>query len=241
MRINLHSGHNPDGKKGCGAVGIIKESTENRIVTAEIIRQLRGLKHEVFDCTVNNGVNAKDVLNKIIKKCNANEVDLDISIHFNSGVNDYQGNHKTTGTEVYIYSKNSKAKEYAEKVVAEISALGYKNRGVKVNAQFYILKKSKAPAMLIECCFVDDKDDVEIYDYQTMSNAIVKAITGQLYQEEQLEVVSDETIGEGEETPTGNPDQLYRVQVGAYAVKENAERMHERLKELKIEAFIVKA
>ena len=33
--------------------------------------------------------------------------------------------------------------------------------------------------MLIECCFVDDKDDVEIYNYKTMAEAIVQGITGE--------------------------------------------------------------
>ena len=32
--------------------------------------------------------------------------------------------------------------------------------------------------MLIECCFVDDKDDVNIYDANKMASAIVKGITG---------------------------------------------------------------
>ena len=30
MKFTVHAGHNPDGKKACGAVGLIKESTENR-------------------------------------------------------------------------------------------------------------------------------------------------------------------------------------------------------------------
>ena len=49
MIFNIHAGHNPDGKTGCGAVSLIKESTENRNVAAEVIRQLRALKHTVYD------------------------------------------------------------------------------------------------------------------------------------------------------------------------------------------------
>ena len=36
MRINVHAGHNPDGKIACGAIGIIKESTEARKVVKEL-------------------------------------------------------------------------------------------------------------------------------------------------------------------------------------------------------------
>ena len=45
MVINVHAGHNPDGKVACGAIGIIRESTEARNVKNEVIRQLKGLGH----------------------------------------------------------------------------------------------------------------------------------------------------------------------------------------------------
>lgn len=182
MRINVHAGHNPDGKKACGAVGLIKESTENRNVKNEVISQLKTLGHTVYDCTVDDGTSASNVLTKIVEKCNKNEVDLDVSIHFNAGASDGSGNGKTTGTEVLIYNSTSKSKSYAEKVVKAISELGYKNRGVKVRSDLYVLRKTSAPAMLIECCFVDDKDDVALYNYKTMASAIVKGITGQTVQ-----------------------------------------------------------
>ena len=41
MKINVHAGHNPDGKVACGAIGLIKESTEARKVKKEVIRLLR--------------------------------------------------------------------------------------------------------------------------------------------------------------------------------------------------------
>ena len=42
----------------------------------------------------------------------------------------------------------------------------------------HIFRKANAPAMLVECCFVDDKDDQKIYNAEKMANAIVKGITG---------------------------------------------------------------
>ena len=58
----------------------------------------------------------------------------------------------------------------------EIEALGFKNRGVKIRTDLYVLHRTNSPAMLIECCFVDDKDDVELYDYKKMAAAIVAGI-----------------------------------------------------------------
>ena len=176
MKINVHAGHNPDGKVACGACGIIKESTEARKVAKEVIRILREKGHTVYNCTVDNGASQSDVLKKIVTKCNLHKVDLDVSIHFNAGAGDKKGNGKTTGTEVYVYSATSAAKPAAERVVKKIAALGFKNRGVKIRTDLYVLRQTNSPAMLIECCFVDDKDDVKLYNYKKMAEAIVKGI-----------------------------------------------------------------
>ena len=180
MIINVHAGHNPDGKVACGAVGLIKESTEARAVKKLVIEKLKALGHTVYDCTCDNGKSQSDVLSKIVAKCNAHKADLDVSIHFNSGANDKSGNGKTTGVEVLIYdsSKNSPVTE-AKNIVNCIAALGFKNRGVKYRPELYVLRKTTAPALLIECCFVDDKDDTKLYDSEKMAVAIVKGITGQ--------------------------------------------------------------
>lgn len=179
MRVNVHAGHNPDGKIACGAVGLIKESTEARKVKNEVIRLLRKKGHKVYDCTCKNGTSQNDVLKRIVTKCNRHKVDLDVSIHFNAGANDRNGNGKTTGAEVLVYSKSSASREAAERVVRAIAALGFQNRGVKTRTDLYVLRKTNAPAMLIECCFVDDKDDVKLYDAKRMAAAIVIGLLGE--------------------------------------------------------------
>ena len=176
MKINVHAGHNPDGKIACGACGLIKESTEARKVKKEVIKLLRAKGHTVYDCTCANGKSQADVLKKIVTKCNKHKVDLDISIHFNAGAGDKKGNGKTTGTEVYVYNAESAAYPAAVRVDNAITALGFKNRGVKESKDLYVLRRTNSPAMLIECCFVDDKDDVELYDYKKMAEAIVKGL-----------------------------------------------------------------
>ena len=208
MIINVHAGHNPDGKVACGAIGIIRESTEARNVKNEVIRQLKGLGHTVYDCTVENGTSA---------------------------------NGQTTGVEAYVYSDNSKAKPFAEKIVNAIAALGFKNRGVKINKKLYVLNHTKAPAMLIECCFVDDKDDVVLYDYKSIATAIVYGITGQQYIEPSNNTSDDAASTSESETSVGDKDSIYRVQVGAYRNKANATTLQEKLKAAGFDAAIVKA
>lgn len=178
MRINIHAGHNPDGMTACGAVGLIRESTEARAVKDRVVAQLTAMGHTVHDCTCNNGTSQQDVLKRIVAACNSHAVDLDVSIHFNAAANP-EPDGQTTGTEVLVYSNASKAVPWAQQIVDSISALGYRNRGVKERPGLYVLKHTRAPALLVECCFVDDPDDVAIYNADRMAAAIVAGITGQ--------------------------------------------------------------
>lgn len=241
MRINVHAGHNADGRTACGAIGFIRESTEARRVKDAVAWMLRQQGHTVYDCTVDDAAGVSANLREIVAKCNTRDVDLDISVHFNSGVGDLAGNGKTTGTEVYVYSPSSEARPHAEKVCQAIAGLGFRNRGVKYSKGLYVLKNTKAPAMLIECCFVDDRDDVQLYDCQKMAEAIVFGITGQRITADEEPDANQEAAASGEETPTGDAKRLYRVQVGAYSVKGNADAALTKLKAAGFDAIIVNA
>ncbi|MDY4969235.1 MAG: N-acetylmuramoyl-L-alanine amidase [Lachnospiraceae bacterium] len=186
-KINVHAGHNPDEKTACGAVGLIKESTEARKVKDQVISMLKEMGHTVYDCTVDNGTSQNDVLHKIVAKCNAHTVDVDVSIHFNSGRNDYEGDGSIGGTEVFVYTEKSTQKERAAAIAEKIGKLGFRLRGdngVKISDTLYVLRKTKAPALLIEVCFVDDVDDAALYKkvgLEAIAKAIVKGITGEDY------------------------------------------------------------
>ena len=168
MIINVHGGHN---RIVPGASGYLDEVTEDRAVTAKVLARLRALGHTVYDCTDDSGRTQGQNLSNIVRKCNAHKADLDVSIHLNSGGG--------TGTEVLVYSDMSKAAAYAVKICAAIAELGYRNRGVKERKNLYVLKHTSAPALLVECCFVDSADDKARFDADQMAAAIVKGITGQ--------------------------------------------------------------
>lgn len=185
MKINIHAGHNPEGKIACGAIGILNESREARIIKDKVIQLLRAAGHDVLDCTVDNGVSQGDVLRKIVEKCNSRLADLDISIHLNSGRNDYVGDGSIGGTEVFIYSidpSNKTAIVYGKSIVEKIGDLGFRIRDdaipdhIKTDSQLYVLRNTKAPALLVECCFVDDKDDADLYNADKMAQAIADGV-----------------------------------------------------------------
>ena len=225
MRINVSAGHNPDGKVACGAVGLLKESTEARRVTNEVVRLLKEQGHTVYNCTCDNGTSQGDVLKKIVAKCNQHSVDLDVSIHFNAGASAQKKNGQTTGTEVLVYNDTSKAMAAAQRVDKQIAALGYKNRGIKIRDGLYFLRNTKSPAMLIECCFVDDGDDAALYDYKKMAAAIVQGITG---------VKVNDTKTDQKQT-----QKIYKVQVGAYSTRDAAQKVVDKLKKAGFDGAIV--
>lgn len=168
---NVHGGHN---KIVPGASSYLNEVTEDRKVAAGVIKLLKAQGHTVYNCTDDVGKTQGANLAHIVAKCNKHKAALDISIHFNAAKKD-SGDGKTKGTEVFVYSSSSKAKAAAKRVCKKLAALGFTNRGVKTSTGLYVLRNTKSPAMLIEVCFVDDKDDANLYN-KVGVDAICKAI-----------------------------------------------------------------
>ncbi len=171
MIFNIHGGHN---RIVVGACGCFSEVEEDRKVKDLVISKLIALGHTVYDCTDEQATTQRENLSNIVSKCNAHKVDLDISIHFNSF------NGLAHGTEAYTYDNLGSAYKAACQIVNAISELGFKNRGVKVNPSYYVLRKTTAPAILVECCFCDSAEDAGRYNAESMATAIVKGLTGQV-------------------------------------------------------------
>lgn len=171
MKINVHGGHNTIVP---GASGYFSEVTEDRNVKNKVIAKLQALGHTVYDCTDETGNSKSKNLSNIVAKCNAHTVDLDVSIHFNAS------NGAGHGVEVLIYKSGNAANPYATNICNAIAELGFRNRGVKIRTDLYVLKHTKSPALLVECCFCDNADDAALYNAEAMANAIVKGITGQV-------------------------------------------------------------
>lgn len=224
MRIGIDMGHTLSGEgtgsQGCG----YKEQNLTRELGKIVIEMLKKEGHTIYDCTVDKSSNNAQQLIDRINKANKQPLDLFVSIHFNACVNDVKGDGRTTGTEVLLHSMSSKAKPYAERIVKKIANVGLKNRGVKTH-NAYVLKHTKAPALLIETCFIDDRDDMNVY--LKSPRKVAKAI---------VEGILDKTITDVVETPKNG---FYRVLVGSYKDKNNAIKRQEELKSKGIEASLI--
>lgn len=208
---NIHAGHCPQGQGAYGAVGILEESVENRKVKNALIAKLETLGHTVYDCTCDEALSQNGCLAAIVNKCNSHNVDLDISIHLNSGRGDYEGDGSTGGVEVYGYDNGTQ--EIGSKICEAISEkLDLRNRGFKTNPGLYVLNSTNAPAILIECCFVDDRDDANHWDADACADAILAALTGENVSNE-VEDNSDDNSDNSEEYIPSRSNDLGHVDV----------------------------
>lgn len=162
MRIVVNAGHTKIGK-GIGAYKYLNESRETRRIAYHLMYLLTQTNHEVipavYDVSSNN---LKEAVTLSNNKC----ADLFISIHLNAGGGE--------GVECYTW-KGQKVKQ-AVNVCNNIAALGFRNRGVKDGSSLYVIKHTKASAILVECCFVDNKNDMNKYNAYKIAEAIYHAI-----------------------------------------------------------------
>lgn len=96
--------------------------------------------------------------------------DIYVALHSNAGGG--------RGCEVFAYSTASKGNILAHCIYNQLSAVTLtEDRGVKYNS-LYETKTPNAPAVLIECIFHDNKDDVEWYlnNIDNVATAIAKGI-----------------------------------------------------------------
>ncbi len=97
------------------------------------------------------------------------------------------------------------------------------NRGVKYNPSYWSLYLTKKPAMIIEGAFIDNKSDMDKLTPRIYAISIAKAFG---------EVKMHKPIN-------NEPQYLYKVQVGAFSIRRNADKLLEDLKEKGFNGFII--
>lgn len=174
MKIAIRGGHN---FQAVGASAIIDETTEDRKVKDAVIKYLRATGQIVLDVTPGDCDQNTDLAYGV-NSANNFGAEIFASIHFNKAYDNYNG---AIGTEVWIYATGGKAEAIAERVVNKISSeTDLKNRGVKTSTSLYELRKTTMPAMIIEVCFVEATEDVNIYKEKGpdfIGKCIAEAIT----------------------------------------------------------------
>ena len=119
-----------------------------------------------------------DPLTDEIKECNAFNPDLALDIHNNAGGGD--------GAEVFHTVGGGTGKTLAQNILDAIVAIGQNSRGLKTKKNaagkdyFGFIREIKAPSVIVECAFVDNKTDVQIIataaKQKAMGTAIAKGV-----------------------------------------------------------------
>ena len=220
MKVFLGVGHGGD-DPGAVANGVKEKDLNLSIALAcrdELVRHGISVK-------MSRSKDENDPLSEEVEECNAFAPDLAVDIHNNAGGGD--------GAEVFHHYGGGKSKTLAENILAEIVKVGQNSRGAKIRKNsngkdyFGFIRETACPAVIVECAFVDNATDLKILatesQRKTMGVAIAKGIL--------------KTLGVEIQAEKGT---LYRVQVGAYMVRSNAEAMQKKIKAVGFDAFIVK-
>lgn len=169
-RVVISSGH---GLYVRGACGVIDEVDEARKVVERLAEELsrRDIDVKVFHDDTSRSQNEN--LNTIVNYHNAQNRDLDVSVHFNAYV-------ETTGpmgTEVLYVTQSALAGHVAE----AIASCGFINRGAKKRTDLFFLNQTAMPSILIEICFVDSSADADIYEseFDDICDNIANVLSGE--------------------------------------------------------------
>lgn len=188
------------------------------------------IAEECRKALVRNGVEVMvGQYDTMANRCKASDkfgADIHVPIHTNAF------NEKVSGTRIFCYDLKGKGYEYAKKVFDALAPVTPgTSENIKVNRIFEV-RTPKAPTVYIE---------VDFHDVPTVAKWLIANTT-----------IIGEAIAEGicdalgvefkmvESPDTGERDTLYRVQVGAFRVKENADAYLKKVREAGFpEAFIV--
>lgn len=157
---------------------------------------------------------ANDPVTQEVKEANASGADIAVSFHANAGGGD--------GFEAYYYSGDSKGKKLAQLGEKYVKALGQNSRGLKSGNGLYFVNGTNMTAVLFESFFVDHAKDKQIGDTVAKQKKF-----GVAYAKAILEYFG---ISYKEPEKSNASGKVYRVQVGAYSQKENADAMLKKVK-----------
>lgn len=163
-------------------------------------------------------------MDDVVEACNKFKPDYAIDIHNNAATAP-----SAKGAETYYSISGGKGQTLAINIQNELVNIGQANRGIKtrVNSSgrnyYQFIRETSAPANIIECGFMTNETDMknmdEAHEQAKIGTAIAKGIlktVGIAYKEPVVE------------TPVTS-NSLYRVQVGAYRNKSNAEALVKQL------------
>lgn len=222
-KVFIGAGHGGTDSGAVGKGGLLEKSLNLSIAKACGAE----LERHGVSIRLSRTKDENDPVEQEVAECNSFAPDLAVDIHNNAGGGD--------GAETFYSKVGGIGKTAAVNIMAEIAKLGQKSRGAKtrLNASgrdyYAFIRNTKAPAVIVECAFVDSSD-IALIDTEPervkMGEAIARGILKTL------------GIAYKAENKPAEASTLYKVQVGAYKDKKNAEAEVARLKRAGFDAII---
>lgn len=149
-KICLDAGH------GGNDPGATSGKLYEKDINLKVVKSMEEYLKPYVDIVLTRDTDKTVSLEERANIANKANVDLFFSVHCNSS-----DNTAAKGWECYIVSKGGNAEKLAKRVEANVftdTTLGLKNRGIKI-ANFYVLRETDAPAVLVENAFISNTDD----------------------------------------------------------------------------------
>ena len=118
------------------------------------------LKQYGIETKISRTTDCDSSINSKASASNAFNADVCMDIHINAGGGD--------GSEVYYSHVSPNGKKLAQNIVDAMSAIRQNTRGIKIRLNsngddyFGMIRQTNAPAVLVECAFIDNKTDIQI-------------------------------------------------------------------------------
>jgi len=178
MSIVIRGGHSTS-CNGASAtnIGGLDETTETHILCPLTINHLKRAGEEVIDGTPPTGNWSQNTdLKYGTDKANNNHAKLFVPEHFNKAYNSYNG---AIGSEIWINPKNAEAVVIGTRILNNLEALGFRNRGLKDGMNehhLHDIRSCVGTAVLVEVCFCEASEDIKLYR-RVGADAVAKAIS----------------------------------------------------------------
>lgn len=167
VKIVVDPGH---GGKDPGAVG--PSGTKEKDVTLAVVRYLKQELSSIAKVSLTREADEYLALQERSALANSIDADYFISIHCNAAAD-----RTANGTETLIYARGGEAEKLAAKVQAKVvTALGTRDRGIKVRPELHVLARTKMPAILVELAFISNHTEERMLADPATQQRVARAI-----------------------------------------------------------------
>lgn len=199
----------------------VLEYAYNKEIVEKVAGYLRSAGHEtdVLICPEKKFTNSTEEKSYKLSRVNNGGYGMVAELHLNASAG-----HNARGCEVLYLSE--KGRLAAQKIQERLATV-FEDRGIQKRPELYMLNKTVPTAVMVESFFCDNVKDCALAGKTNVALLIAEGIHGGKIAEDH---------GSQEEGK-----RLYHVQAGGFSVRQNAEKLKEKLLEKGFDALIVTA